>query len=103
MSDALVVNEIFLSLQGESTWAGLPCVFVRLTACRSAVPTATRRTPSQRAAGCRRLRLAEIRRLATPYAKPERFGPRSSASNPPPPPARELTAANLSSRATRFR
>jgi 7-carboxy-7-deazaguanine synthase len=33
MSDTLVVNEIFLSLQGESTFAGLPCVFVRLTAC----------------------------------------------------------------------
>lgn len=33
MSDSLVVNEIFLSIQGESTWAGLPCVFVRLTAC----------------------------------------------------------------------
>ena len=29
----MVVNEIYLSLQGESTWAGLPCVFVRLTAC----------------------------------------------------------------------
>ncbi|XHR30150.1 MAG: radical SAM protein [Chthoniobacteraceae bacterium] len=29
----LNVNEIFLSIQGESTWAGLPCVFVRLTAC----------------------------------------------------------------------
>ena len=33
MSETLVVNEIYLSLQGESTWAGLPCVFVRLTAC----------------------------------------------------------------------
>jgi len=33
MSDMLVVNEIYLSLQGESTFAGLPCVFVRLTAC----------------------------------------------------------------------
>ncbi|MBI2927697.1 MAG: radical SAM protein [Verrucomicrobia bacterium] len=33
MSDALVVNEIFLSVQGESTFAGLPCIFVRLTAC----------------------------------------------------------------------
>src|SRR5687768_3669646 len=33
MSDALVINEIYLSLQGESTLAGLPCVFVRLTAC----------------------------------------------------------------------
>ena len=33
MSDTLVVNEIYLSLQGESTFAGLPCVFVRLTGC----------------------------------------------------------------------
>jgi len=29
----LTVNEIFFSIQGESTYAGLPCVFVRLTAC----------------------------------------------------------------------
>ena len=29
----LKVNEIYLSVQGESTWAGLPCVFLRLTAC----------------------------------------------------------------------
>jgi 7-carboxy-7-deazaguanine synthase len=29
----LVVNEIFHSLQGESTLAGRPCIFVRLTAC----------------------------------------------------------------------
>jgi len=33
MSETLVINEIYLSLQGESTFAGLPCVFVRLTAC----------------------------------------------------------------------
>ena len=33
MSDTLVVNEIYLSLQGESTFAGLPCIFVRLGAC----------------------------------------------------------------------
>jgi 7-carboxy-7-deazaguanine synthase len=33
VSDTLVVNEIYLSLQGESTFAGLPCIFVRLTAC----------------------------------------------------------------------
>ncbi len=31
--DTLRVNEMYLSLQGESTFAGLPCVFVRLTAC----------------------------------------------------------------------
>jgi len=29
----LTVNEIYQSVQGESTWAGLPCVFVRLTFC----------------------------------------------------------------------
>ena len=29
----LTVNEIFYSIQGESTRAGQPCVFVRLTAC----------------------------------------------------------------------
>ena len=36
MSDqekSLTINEIYLSVQGESTWAGLPCVFVRLTFC----------------------------------------------------------------------
>jgi 7-carboxy-7-deazaguanine synthase len=33
VSDTLVINEIYLSVQGESTLAGLPCVFVRLTAC----------------------------------------------------------------------
>ena len=30
---ALQVNEIFYSVQGESTYAGRPCVFVRLTGC----------------------------------------------------------------------
>src|SRR5258705_11067231 len=29
----LTINEIFYSVQGESTYAGRPCVFVRLTAC----------------------------------------------------------------------
>ena len=29
----MVINEIFYSVQGESTYAGRPCVFVRLTAC----------------------------------------------------------------------
>jgi 7-carboxy-7-deazaguanine synthase len=30
---ALKVNEIFYSIQGESSYAGRPCVFVRLTGC----------------------------------------------------------------------
>jgi 7-carboxy-7-deazaguanine synthase len=29
----LKINEIFCSIQGESSYAGLPCVFVRLTGC----------------------------------------------------------------------
>jgi 7-carboxy-7-deazaguanine synthase len=31
--ETLVLNEIFYSIQGESTFAGQPCVFVRLTGC----------------------------------------------------------------------
>ncbi|HEX8791891.1 MAG TPA: radical SAM protein [Polyangiaceae bacterium] len=31
--DTLVVHEIYASVQGESTHAGLPCTFVRLTGC----------------------------------------------------------------------
>lgn len=30
----LVIHEIYRSVQGESTFAGLPCTFVRLTACQ---------------------------------------------------------------------
>jgi 7-carboxy-7-deazaguanine synthase len=32
-TETLTINEIYRSVQGESTWAGLPCVFVRLTFC----------------------------------------------------------------------
>jgi len=32
-SAAMQITEIYKSLQGESTYAGLPCVFVRLTGC----------------------------------------------------------------------
>lgn len=68
MSDTLVVNEIYLSLQGESTFAGLPCVFIRLTACNlrcSYCDTAYAFTE-----GKKRLVtevLAEVNRLAKPY------------------------------------
>ena len=29
----LTINEVFHSIQGESSYAGRPCVFIRLTAC----------------------------------------------------------------------
>ena len=69
MSETLVVNEVYLSLQGESTFAGLPCVFVRLTACNlrcSYCDTAYAFTEG----GKQSLEeiLAEVRRLAKPYA-----------------------------------
>jgi 7-carboxy-7-deazaguanine synthase len=33
VAPSLRITEIFHSIQGESTWAGLPCTFVRLTGC----------------------------------------------------------------------
>lgn len=67
--ESLMVNEVYLSLQGESTFAGLPCVFVRLTACNlrcSYCDTAYAFTEGQRES------LASIReqvhQLAKPYA-----------------------------------
>jgi len=32
-ADTLVIHEIYASIQGESTFAGLPCAFVRTTGC----------------------------------------------------------------------
>jgi 7-carboxy-7-deazaguanine synthase len=32
-SARLRINEVFHSIQGESTWAGIPCVFIRLAGC----------------------------------------------------------------------
>ena len=70
MSDTLVVNEIYLSLQGESTFAGLPCVFIRLTACDlrcSYCDTAYAFTEGKK----RSLKeiLLGVRELAEPFAK----------------------------------
>src|SRR5439155_17054458 len=71
MAETLVINEIYLSLQGESTFAGLPCVFVRLTACNprcSYCDTAYAFTEG------RKMSLAEVRqevlRLAEPFRAP---------------------------------
>ena len=33
MTEPLLVSELFYSLQGESTRAGLPCLFIRLAGC----------------------------------------------------------------------
>ncbi|MCF6188482.1 MAG: radical SAM protein [Desulfobulbaceae bacterium] len=33
MIDPLFISELFYSIQGESTWAGLPCAFIRLSGC----------------------------------------------------------------------
>ena len=33
MQNKLHVSEIFFSIQGESTYAGLPCIFIRLSGC----------------------------------------------------------------------
>jgi 7-carboxy-7-deazaguanine synthase len=69
MSETLVINEIYLSVQGESTWAGLPCIFVRLTACNlrcSYCDTAYAFTEGQELALPEIL--ARIGVLATPFA-----------------------------------
>jgi 7-carboxy-7-deazaguanine synthase len=69
MSDSLVVNEIYVSLQGESTFAGLPCIFVRLTACDlrcSYCDTAYAFTEGGKRTVIEIL--SQIHRLAQPYA-----------------------------------
>lgn len=69
MPETLVINEIYLSVQGESTFAGLPCVFVRLTACNlrcSYCDTAYAFTEGKRLALDEVL--ARIRELARPFA-----------------------------------
>src|SRR5438046_1239361 len=68
MSDTLTINEIYLSLQGESTFAGLPCIFIRLTACNlrcSYCDTAYAFTEGEKA----NLEdiLQDVRKLAAPY------------------------------------
>ena len=68
VSDSLVVNEIYLSLQGESTFAGLPCVFVRLTGCNlrcSYCDTAYAFTEGRRRPMLEII--AEVKRLAQEY------------------------------------
>jgi 7-carboxy-7-deazaguanine synthase len=72
VSETLVVNEVYLSLQGESTFAGLPCVFVRLTACNlrcSYCDTAYAFTEGEKQPV--EEILSEVRRLAAPFSNPQ--------------------------------
>jgi 7-carboxy-7-deazaguanine synthase len=69
MSETLVVNEIYLSLQGESTFAGLPCIFIRLTACDlrcSYCDTAYAFTEGKKQTF--ESMLAKVRELAAPFS-----------------------------------
>jgi 7-carboxy-7-deazaguanine synthase len=69
VTGTLVVNEIYLSLQGESTFAGLPCIFIRLTACDlrcSYCDTAYAFTKGKKKPLAEIL--AEVKKLAAPFA-----------------------------------
>ncbi|HKQ39942.1 MAG TPA: radical SAM protein [Verrucomicrobiae bacterium] len=66
--DSLVINEIYLSVQGESTFAGLPCIFIRTTGCNlrcSYCDTAYAFTEGDRRS-LDEVR-AEVKRLAAPF------------------------------------
>ena len=69
MSDTLVANEIYLSLQGESTFAGLPCIFVRLTACdlRCSYCDTAYAFSEGKKKSLEEI-LSEVRRLAAPFS-----------------------------------
>ncbi|MEI8289943.1 MAG: 7-carboxy-7-deazaguanine synthase [Verrucomicrobiota bacterium] len=83
MSDPLVVNEIYMSLQGESTFAGLPCIFIRLTGCDlrcSYCDTAYafaegKKTPLLEI-------LTEVKRQAAPFSNPSSINHHPSSRLP---------------------
>ena len=94
MSDSLVINEIYVSLQGESTFAGLPCIFVRLTACNlrcSYCDTAYAFTEG------RKMSLidirAEVHKLARPFSRHSAF--RAAGEIPAPVPLPRLPLVEL--------
>jgi 7-carboxy-7-deazaguanine synthase len=65
--DTLVVHEIYASIQGESTFAGVPCAFVRLTGCN--LRCAWCDTPAAFKGGERHPR-AEVLRRALAFGTP---------------------------------
>ena len=78
MNGTLIINEIYLSLQGESTFAGLPCIFIRLTACDlrcSYCDTAYAFTEGKKKTLAEIL--TEVKRLAVPFSnlQPSTFNP----------------------------
>ncbi len=69
MAGTLLVHEIYVSVQGESTFAGLPCIFIRLTGCNlrcSYCDTAYAFQGGERLST--QAILAQIDRLADPFA-----------------------------------
>jgi 7-carboxy-7-deazaguanine synthase len=81
VSDTLVINEIYLSLQGESTFAGLPCIFIRLTGCNlrcSYCDTAYAFTEGKK------MSLEEIRAEVLRLAKPFAYSQRAAHASPLP-------------------
>jgi 7-carboxy-7-deazaguanine synthase len=69
MDGSLLVHEIYLSVQGESTFAGLPCIFIRLTGCNlrcSYCDTAYAFQGGERQST--QAILAQIEKLAAPFA-----------------------------------
>jgi len=71
MPDWLLINEIYLSVQGESTYAGMPCVFIRLATCNlrcSYCDTAYAFTEGRQQSPAEVQ--AQVERLAEPFGPP---------------------------------
>lgn len=68
MHESLAVSEIFHSIQGESTWAGVPCAFIRLAGCNLACSWCDTRYAMDEPA--RTLSLGMILAAIQPYGAP---------------------------------
>lgn len=90
MPEALVINEIYLSLQGESSFAGWPCIFIRLTACNlrcSYCDTAYAFSEGRRMS--LQETLAQVHRLAEPWEHGDTSAHSGRAELPPGPASRQ--------------
>lgn len=68
MDETLSISEIFHSIQGESTWAGVPCAFIRLAGCNLQCAWCDTRYAMDEPA--RTLSLGMIRAAIHPYGAP---------------------------------